>query len=165
VTVTQPLRQEHAELLPYIQALAEAGDSVGRVSIARLESSLDELLDFLNGELIPHARAEEAVLYPVVQHAVDAPEMTATMERDHVEVGRLTKELTDIRHRLEIAASMDDDLADALRRVLYGLHHIVKLHFAKEEEIYLPILDAHISQAEADAMFSDMQAASRHGHE
>jgi len=29
--------------------------------------------------------------------------------------------------------------------VLYGLYAIVKLHFAKEEEVYLPILDQRLT--------------------
>jgi iron-sulfur cluster repair protein YtfE (RIC family) len=57
---------------------------------------------------------------------------------------------------------LDDDLANGLRRVLYGLHHLVKVHFAKEEEVYLPILDERLSQAEADAMFAAMGHSAHH---
>ncbi len=37
--------------------------------------------------------------------------------------------------------------------MLYGLYSIVKLHFAKEEEIYLPILDNHLSEGDAHELF------------
>jgi len=37
----------------------------------------------------------------------------------------------------------------ALRRVLYGLYAVVTVHFAKEEEVYLPILDARLTREEA----------------
>ncbi len=47
----------------------------------------------------------------------------------------------------------------ALRRVLYGLYTLVKLHFAKEEEIYLPLLDAHLTPDEARSMFEKMEEA------
>ena len=43
--------------------------------------------------LIPHAQAEDQALYPVVARVMGVPEATATMRRDHVEVGRLTEEL------------------------------------------------------------------------
>jgi hypothetical protein len=33
------------------------------------------------------------------------------------------------------------------------------VHFAKEEEIYLPLLDNALSPAEAEAMFAAMEAA------
>lgn len=162
--LTQPLRDEHAELLPNIAALAAAGDAVGRVDLTELRALVDASYEFLADELIPHAHAEEAALYPVVQRAVGAPEMTATMTRDHVEVGSLTAELASLRDKLMVASALDDDLANGLRRVLYGLHHLVKVHFAKEEEVYLPILEAHLNDAEANQMFADMHAASHHGH-
>jgi iron-sulfur cluster repair protein YtfE (RIC family) len=162
--LTQPLRDEHAELVPHIADLAAAGDAVGRVDVDELRAIVDASYEFLADELIPHAHAEEAALYPVVQRAVGAPEMTATMARDHVEVGALTAELASLRDKLMVASALDDDLANGLRRVLYGLHHLVKVHFAKEEEVYLPILEARLSDAEAQRMFADMHSASHHGH-
>jgi iron-sulfur cluster repair protein YtfE (RIC family) len=161
---TQPLRDEHAELIPHIAALAAAGDAVGRADVTELRDRVDASYEFLADELIPHAHAEEAALYPVVQRAVSAPEMTATMARDHVEVASLTAELASLRDRLKVASALDDDLANGLRRVLYGLHHLVKVHFAKEEEVYLPILEERLSASEAKQMFADMHAASHHGH-
>ncbi len=51
--------------------------------------------------------------------------------------------------------------AEAFRRVLYGLYTLVKLHFAKEEEVYLPLLDARLKPAEAQAMFANMEKAAQ----
>ena len=51
--------------------------------------------------------------------------------------------------------------ANALRSVLYGLYAIVKLHFAKEEEVYLPLLDARLRPEEAQAMFEEMETAAQ----
>ncbi|GAB3043873.1 hypothetical protein GCM10027052_27570 [Parafrigoribacterium mesophilum] len=162
MTITQPLKDEHAELVPHIAALAAAGDAVNRVDIAELRAIVDDSYSFLHDELIPHAHAEEAALYPVVQRVLGAPEVTATMARDHVEVGALTAELASLRQQLQVRTALDDDLANGLRRVLYGLHHLVKLHFAKEEEVYLPILEARLTESEAQKMFHDMHAASHH---
>ena len=162
--LTQPLRDEHAELVPHIAALATAGDAVGRGDITELSTLIDASYEFLADELLPHAHAEEVALYPAVQRAVGAPEMTGTMERDHVEVRALTTELASLRGRLKGVAALDDDLANGLRRVLYGLHHVVKLHFAKEEEIYLPILEARLTESEARQMFDDLHAASQRHH-
>jgi iron-sulfur cluster repair protein YtfE (RIC family) len=163
MTITQPLKDEHAQLVPHIAALAAAGDAVNRVEITELRAMVDDSYSFLHDELIPHAHAEETALYPVVQRVVGAPEVTATMARDHVEVGALTAELAALREQLQSRTALDDDLANGLRRVLYGLHHLVKVHFAKEEEVYLPILDARLTETEAHQMFHDMHAAS-HQH-
>ena len=51
--------------------------------------------------------------------------------------------------------------AKALRRVLYGLYALVKVHFAKEEEVYLSILDARLTPEEAHRMFEAMEEAAR----
>ena len=46
-----------------------------------------------------------------------------------------------------------------MRRVLYGVYALVKVHFAKEEEIYLPILDGYLTPERAREMFENMEAA------
>jgi hypothetical protein len=43
--------------------------------------------------------------------------------------------------------------------VLYGLHTLVKVHFNKEEEIYLPLLDKSLTAEEAGEMFGKMEEA------
>jgi hemerythrin-like domain-containing protein len=160
----QPLREEHAELLPHIEALRTAGDAVGAVDVSDLRSRVDAAYEFLSGHLLPHAEAEEAALYPAVQNAVGAPEATATMTRDHVEVHALTVMLDELRTRLATVEAVDGELASGLREVLYGLYHLVKVHFAKEEEVYLPILEERLTPEEADEMFAAMHEAAHHTH-
>lgn len=166
-TLTQPLRDEHKELLPHIEQLCAVADLVGEVPLETLERSVDEAYDFLAHHLIPHAQAEDQALYPVVARLMGAPEATATMRRDHVEVGRLTEELGALRLSMA-GATLAPLQAKSLRRVLYGLYALVKVHFAKEEEVYLPLLDARLLPAEASALFEAMetaaQAAKAHAH-
>lgn len=158
-TITQPLREEHKELFPHVESLREAGDVLasGQVTPA-VRKLVDEAYAFLTHHLIPHAMAEDKALYPVVQKVMGAPRATATMSRDHVEVGALTHELEELRAGLTDGV-LPEVKANALRRVLYGLYSLVKLHFAKEEEIYLPLLDEQLSSDEAVRMFSAMEAA------
>ncbi len=159
-TLTQPLRDEHKELIPHIELLRTVADSVGEAPIESLRQGVDEVYTFLIHHLIPHAQAEDRALYPVVGKVLGAPEATATMSRDHVEVGRLTEELRSLRSHLSEAASSESQ-AQALRRVLYGLYALVKVHFAKEEEVYLPILDARLTPEEAQRMFEAMERATK----
>ncbi len=46
-----------------------------------------------------------------------------------------------------------------LRRVLYGLHVLVKPHVKKEEDAYLPLLDARLTPEQAGEMFERMESA------
>ncbi len=156
--LTQPLRDEHEELRPHIERLRQAAEAVGPAPTAVLRTLVDEVYGFLVHHLIPHAQAEDAALYPVVARLMGAPEATATMRRDHVEVGRLVEELGSLRDQLT-DPTYDQATVEALRRVLYGLYAVVRLHFAKEEEVYLPLLEARLSSEEAHAMFEEMEQA------
>ncbi len=155
--ITEPLRAEHRELLPHVEQLRQAADTIEAEPTADMAAAVDEAIEFLTHHLIPHARAEEAALYPAVASAMGAPGATATMSRDHVEVLRLTDELRLVRGRL--GKEVSDFDARELRRLLYGLYAVVGVHFAKEEEVYLPLLDGKLSEAEARAMFEAMEAA------
>jgi hemerythrin-like domain-containing protein len=153
--VTGPLRDEHKTLLPHIEKLHVVADSVGESSRDHLQRSIDEIYDFLVYHLIPHAEAEEEILYPAVAKILGTPRATATMSRDHVEVSRLTEQLRGLRAQI-FHRDFDTDTAKQLRRVLYGLYAVIKLHFAKEEEVYLPILDAQLSEGDAHQLFHKM---------
>jgi len=156
--ITQPLRDEHSELLPEVETLRIAAEAAGSAPPPELQGRVDDAYGFLAHHLIPHAQAEERALYPVVGRAMGAPEATATMSRDHVEVGRLTEELAVLRGALA-AGHVGQAETRNLRRVLYGLYALVRLHFAKEEEVYLPILDARLTAEEAAEMFETMEQA------
>jgi len=155
---TEPLREEHRGLLPHIETLLTAADGVDALPAETVRRAVDEAYEFLAAHLIPHAEAEDRALYPVVERVMGAPGVTATMSRDHVEVERLTAELARARERLA-AQAPDAGQASSLRRVLYGLYALVKVHFAKEEELYLPLLDERLSPEEARAMFEAMERA------
>jgi iron-sulfur cluster repair protein YtfE (RIC family) len=94
----------------------------------------------------------------MVQKAMGNELSTATMVRDHIEIARLTDELGSLRtHQSQLTITSIQ--AAALRRVLYGLYAVIKLHLAKEEEIYLPLLDSKLTAEEAKSMFEAMEAA------
>jgi iron-sulfur cluster repair protein YtfE (RIC family) len=159
-SLTQPLRDEHKELYLQVEGLRQAGDAINESLTSSAHDKIEEAYHFLTHELIPHAQAEEIALYPIVQKVMRAPQATATMSRDHQEVLKLTEELDSLRvHRSQL--SITTLQAQALRRVLYGLYTLVKVHFAKEEDIYLPLLDAKLTNEEARDMFEKMKSAGR----
>jgi iron-sulfur cluster repair protein YtfE (RIC family) len=157
--LTQPLREEHAELLPHIEQICTVADMVGDAPVEAVRTGINEVHEFLAHHLIPHAQAEEAALYPVVAKAMGAPQATATMSRDHVEVGRLANELTLLQSQTRGTISKRQE--KSLRSVLYGLYALVKVHFAKEEEVYLPLLDAKLTPEQARQMFEAMEQAAQ----
>lgn len=160
--LTEPLRQEHQELYPHILQLKDAADLIGGADASRLAGALSEAREFLHGHLLPHAQAEDAALYPVVARVLGSPQATATMQADHAAVQRLITELDEYAGNSGPAANPAEE--NDLRRVLYGLFTLVSVHFSKEEEVYLPLLDARLTPAEADEMFERLEEASAQAH-
>jgi hemerythrin-like domain-containing protein len=142
-------------------ALRTTADSIGSVPIADLRSAVGDALSFLDETLLPHAAAEDEVLYPFVGHLLGSALATATMHRDHAEVLGLTHELARLLERLSGASEvvLDDRTANALRRVLYGLFAIITLHLAKEDEIYLPLLETRATSEQVRGVMAGLAAA------
>jgi hemerythrin-like domain-containing protein len=157
MSTMQPLRDEHRELLPHIEEIRVVADRVGIAPANVLRTEIAGICQFLHDHLIPHAKAEDAVLYPEVERAMSAPRATASMSRDHVEVVALTMELDAITHR--IGEDRSPAVVVDARRVLYGLYALVKLHFTEEEEIYVPVLEEALDADHAREMFDRMEAA------
>jgi len=152
----QPLRDEQRELISRIELLRTVADSIGSAPLEAVREGIKDACTFLMHHLIPHAQAEEQVLYPTIGRLLRTLEATTTMSRDHLEVIRLTEELEELRLRLFYTPLSEPD-KKALRRILYGLYAIIKVHLAKEEEIYLPILEARLLPEEAHQMFEVME--------
>src|SRR5512143_682034 len=157
-TLTQPLRDEHKELFPHVDRIRQVAEFIGDAPITEVRRGVEEVYDFLANHLKPHAEAEDAALYPAVQKVLGSPDATRTMSRDHTEIGRYIDELASLKENLSTVA-LTSELTRSLRRVLYGVYALVKVHFAKEEEVYLPILDQRLTPESAQEMFEAMEDA------
>ena len=155
-TLPQRVRDEHWEMIARIEVLRTVADSIGSAATESIREGVGQAYAFLIHQLIPHAQAEEQVLYPTVGRLLGALEATETMSRDHLEVIRLTEELEALRLHLYYTPVSESN-EQALRRVLYGLYAIIKLHLAKEEEIYLPILEARLPAEEVNGLVEAME--------
>jgi hemerythrin-like domain-containing protein len=158
---TRKLRDEHAGLLPDIEMLRRLADDLDTMSPADLRAGLENAYLFLENHLIPHARAEDRILYPEVARLLGGDRATETMTRDHVEVGTLANELGVLRVELVESDAPTRDLLNEARRVLYGLFALLKVHFAKEEEVYLPMIDRSLSEAQFNELYEAMEAVGR----
>lgn len=129
---TEPFRAEHAELLGHIEHLAAAARELPDLSEEERETLRGRILGFLEGTLLPHARAEEHVLYPEWATLVGFPGAAVPMVHDHEAIVARVQRLRD--------APVAD--VDQLQELLYGLYALISVHFRKEEDIQLPAFDA-----------------------
>ena len=151
----QPLRDEHAEMRMFVEALLIAADRIGHEDLEIVLRGIDSALDFLQHHLIPHAEAEDSVLYPAVCRVLQDPMATATMTADHEEIFELTDQLAAVRTRISDDGMTIDD-ADVLRRVLYGLYAVVSLHVKKEETIFFTLLESRLTRDEAEDLIEHL---------
>jgi iron-sulfur cluster repair protein YtfE (RIC family) len=135
---TEAFREEHRHLLVHVGQIRVAAGEVGDLAIEEREVVVGRVLDFLRNTLLPHAEWEEQVLYTAVGELLGDAQATAIMSRDHVAIGRM----------VEALAETDFGDIARLQELLYGLHALITVHFEKEEEIYLPLLDARPDVAE-----------------
>ena len=91
------------------------------------------LLDRLEGEVLPHERADEALLVPLVARALDGTDATAAMSRTHAEIEHQVGQLHRLLTGLGNETAEPEDIIE-LRRLLYGLYAVLRLHNAQEEE-------------------------------
>ena len=153
---SEPLRAEHRDLFPHVTELRTVADAISRWDRDTADRIAKGVV-FLGDHLVPHAQAEEAVLYPTIERLQGAPGATATMVADHAEIVARIDALVTLSRSLSSRSPCESEAND-LRAQLYGLEAILELHFGKEEGVLLPILDAHLSAVEAGALFGQMGA-------
>jgi iron-sulfur cluster repair protein YtfE (RIC family) len=153
VRPTEPLRREHEELLSHIDHLGQAAREVARLDRAERELLVGRILDFLTGTLVPHAEAEEKVLYPEWAKLIGFDAAPVPMVHDHEAIVA----------RVERLERADIDDVDTLQELLYGLYALIGTHFRKEEDIQLPAFDA--APEVTAAVLERMGALAGHAHE
>ncbi len=150
---TEPFRREHEELLSHIEHIAQAAREVTRLDRGERELLVGRIVEFLGGTLVPHAKAEEEVLYPEWAKLIGFEDAAVPMVHDHEA----------IVERLERLEQADVDDVDTLQELLYGLYALISVHFRKEEDLQLPAFDAAPPEL-TRSVLERMESQSGHTH-
>lgn len=138
------IRRHHRSLAKTIQEHARGADGCER------QSKRQAFVAFLKGDLLPHARGEERHLYAAVDPLVrEHGKPTATMVVDHEFINDYVTKIAQASQRLASAGESERaGLQRELHELSLRLDAIFELHLAKEERVYLPLIDSHLSEAE-----------------
>jgi hypothetical protein len=109
------------------------------------------------GQLLPHMEAIETTLYGELDRLMEGRHSMAPMRREHVELRRLI-ESTGQYHDVVTSGRLGSAEAIGLRRALYRLHAMLRVHLA-EEELYLRVLDRNLTEAEKDELARGIEHA------
>ena len=127
--------RHHSELAATLTGnVARLIDAVEAGDLPQVWVRRDELLSWLDGELLPHAYAEEAALYPAAADLPAGKLLVEGMLGEHRAITALVSELKE---------TTSPTVAAATARALQA---IFAVHLAKENDLVVPLL------VEADAV-------------
>jgi hypothetical protein len=143
-------QDHHAKLLPHVDRLLDLAEMIGRVDCSRIHDVYQAEYQFIVGQLVPHMEAIEGTLYEQLERVMGRRHSMAPMREEHAVMRQLIDELGQYQAHVE-GCSWDTVEGLALRRALYRLHSLMKIHLA-EEELYLGVLDQNLTEEEKDTL-------------
>lgn len=152
------LHEHHEMIEPHVDRLPELAAMIGHVTPEAFSASFQQECSFIVGRLVPHMQAIETTLYGRLELLMDKRHSMAPMRREHEQLRALFASLCQYSELVaEGSMSQGDEIG--LRRVLYRLFAILKVHLA-EEELYLGVLDHNLSAEEKDRLAQGIDHAS-----
>ena len=134
---------EHDELRGVLTSLRSASTLLSTGTSADALPAVRAAHMTMTERILPHERAEETQLYPVLATALGSSEAIAPMSRVHAEIERLTRRIGTHLAQIDVSGDVDPARVDDLLACLYGLHAVLALHFIQEEESYFALAATH----------------------
>ena len=138
--IARRFSHEHESIRAAIEGLRAAADALGAAPAAEAVGRVRAAHRTLVDEVEPHEAAEQRELYPALNRLLGGTDPTATMSRAHAEISHQIRRLGQLLDDIGTGEPDQVDIAD-LRGLLYGLHAILRLHTAQEDESYLSLAE------------------------
>jgi len=133
-------RDEHRAIRESIERVRAAADTLDTVDPIASVQRIRSIHQMLVSEVLPHEQAEEDILYPALGRLLGGNDPMGTMSRVHVEIAHQVRRLGQLVDDVDPTHFDEVDLVE-MRRTLYGLHAILKLHTAQEDESFLSLAE------------------------
>ncbi len=153
-TLPRVAHEHHERILHAVDQFPELGDRLLAGPTEDVLPQLDSTHEFLTGLLIPHMEAAERALYPELERMMQNVHSMAPMRREHQEVRQLVLDFDRLRGEVR-NGHLTVGRALALRRVIYRLFAVLKVHLA-EEEMYVRIVEHGVTADVADMLAAAM---------
>jgi heavy metal translocating P-type ATPase len=133
--LSRSLQRDHDILMPKVDRIADTADRLDDLEPVDAGRQLREIEALLQRELLPHEREDEERVYPVVAQLIGGEDPLQSMSRSHREIFHLAHRFGRMVDEMPREGPDQQDIPE-LRRLLYSLHAILRLHFDQEEELY-----------------------------
>ena len=153
-TLPQAAHEHHERLLEHVNRIPEMADALLAATPDLALASITEMRGFLSGTLLPHMEAAERALYPQLERMFQNRHSMAPMRREHDRIRELVGEFGGLVDKDAGTVTLGRTLA--LRRVLFSLYALLKVHLA-EEEAYLRIVEHGVPDDVADAVTAALE--------
>ena len=138
-SLPQAAHEHHERILAHVDRMPEMADALLTAHADDAKVEVASLFAFFEGTLLPHIDAAERSVYPELERMFQNRHSMRPMRNEHDEIRRLVGEFgklsADVREgRMSLGRSL------ALRRVMFRLYALLKIHLA-EEDAYLRIVE------------------------
>jgi heavy metal translocating P-type ATPase len=134
------LGDEHRMIRADIERLRVAADALGVVGATDVLSQVRNVHRMLVEEVLPHEATEDEALYPALDRVIGGVNPTGPMSQEHTEIAHQVRRLGQLLDDIGPDGCDEEDVVE-LRRLLYGLYAVIRLHTAQEDEAYLSLGD------------------------
>jgi soluble P-type ATPase/iron-sulfur cluster repair protein YtfE (RIC family) len=132
---SEQMRLEHQQLQDLLDRIRTMAERLDQQASEDVRSELRELDRLLQEQLLPHERREEADVYPLVANLLGGRDPMAALSRTHREIVHLVNVYRRLIADLP-AQGAEPAVWSDLRRVLFSLEAILRLHIDQEDEVY-----------------------------
>ncbi len=157
MTLRQVGHEHHERILAYVNTIPDLADRLLAPHGQDVGVALGEARTFLLDTLIPHLDAAEAAVYGELERLLQNRHSMTPMRAEHATIRRLVDEFAALtRDQGSAPTPVPTGRALALRRVLFHLYAILKVHLA-EEEAYLAIVQHEVAGDAAELIAAAME--------
>jgi hypothetical protein len=149
-SLPETAHEHHAAIQPHVDRLPELAAMIDTASPTEFAAAFEHECAFVTGQLVPHMEAIESTLYGQMERLMDRRHSMAPMREEHETLRRLISSLCGYR-AMSLTGELTTEDTIGLRRVLYRLYTILKVHLA-EEELYLRVLDRNLTAEEQETL-------------
>ncbi len=157
-SVTSAGHEHHERINTMLDGLPALADMLDERPLPpRFEDHYASIYGFITGTLAPHMEVVEATLYPELDRLMQSRHSMVQMRREHEEIHGLIERMGTFREAIA-ADALGPAGTIGLRRVLYRLYAVLKVHLAEEEE-YLRVLEHNLSDGEQAELVKGLEHA------
>lgn len=157
---TERIRNHHRQIVKSLRAIVRRADTLGGRPGKGVRQALENDIEFLRNDLVPHAEGEERGLYPAADRLIRKyGRPTATMIRDHIFLKKEIAAYCRLAGKIASAkGTVRAETRNAFRKAAVRLEFLLSVHLEEEEKDLLPYIDKYLSRRDVDAVIEKMHA-------